>query len=114
MARLARPQVPDAFQAVLDDIRADRGDQLAAIALLRSDGTIVASSGQPSTVVAAQERGRVTGRDTALAREWRAGREVVFVVFPCRCGLPREQAERAGDRHRPAGFSSKLVSTATA
>jgi len=95
-ARLARPQDADAFRVVLDDIRADRGDQLAAIALLRSDGTPVASSGQPPTVVAAQERGRVTGRDTALAREWRAGREVVFVVFPCRCSLPRQPAEGAG------------------
>ncbi len=93
--RLVRPQDPDAFRAVLDDIRADLGNQLAAIALLSGDGTVVASSGQPSTAVAAQPRGRVTGQDTALAREWRGGREVVFVVFPCRCGLPRQAAERA-------------------
>ena len=51
-ARLARPQDADAFRVVLDDIRADTADQLAAIALLRGDGTVVASSGQPSTVVA--------------------------------------------------------------
>ena len=100
-ARLARPQDADAFQVVLDDIRADTADQLAAIALLRGDGTVVASSGQPSTAVAPQ-RGRVTGRDAALAREWRAGREVVFVVLPCRCGLPRQPAERA-EGPPPAG-----------
>ena len=94
-ARLARPQDPDAFRGVLDDIRAETGYQLAAIALLHGDGTIVASSGQPSTVAAAQERSRVTSRDTALVSEWRAGREVVFVVLPCRCGLPRQAAERA-------------------
>ena len=94
-ARLARPQDPEAFRVVLDDIRADTGDQLAAIAMLHGDGTLVASSGQPSTGGAAPERARVTGRDTALAREWRAGREVVFVVFPCRCGLPRQPADRA-------------------
>ena len=93
--RLARPQDAGALRVVLDDIRAETGDQLAAIALLRGDGSVVASSGEPSTVVAARERGRVTGRDAALAREWRAGREVVFVVFPCRCGLPRQPAERA-------------------
>ena len=65
------------------------------IALLHGNGTVVAPSGQPSTDVPPQQRGRVTGRDTALAREWRAGREVVFVVLPCRCGLPRQRAERA-------------------
>ena len=105
------PQDPGAFQVVLDDIRADMGDRLAAIALLGGDGTIVAASGQPSTVVAAQERGRVTGRDTALAREWRAGREVVFVVFPCRCSLPRQPADRAeGSRTvRPASRRSRSL-----
>ena len=113
-ARLARPQDAAAFRVVLDDIRADTGDQLAAIALLRGDGTIVASSGQPSTVVAAQERGRVTGRDTALRANGAPAARSCSWCFPADvvCRVSQRSAPR--DRQRPVGFSSKLVSTATA
>jgi hypothetical protein len=95
-ARLARPQEPAAFQSLLDDLRVDMADQVAALALLQPDGTIVAASGGASAMSASDEQRRSpSAREVPLTREWRAGREMIVGVFPCRCGPPRQPAAGA-------------------
>jgi hypothetical protein len=93
-ARLIRPQDTAAFQVLLDDLRSETTDQVAGIALLQSDGTIVVASG--TTIVASVRdtpRQVSTARGPVMTHEWREGREILVGAFPCRCGLPR----RAGD-----------------
>ena len=89
-ARLARPQDAASFQALLDDLRVDLADQVAALALIQPDGPTIAASGGATALSASDERRRFQpNREVALTREWRAGREVIVGVFPCRCGPPR-------------------------
>lgn len=95
-ARLARPQDAASLQALLDDLRADLADQVAALALIQPDGPTIAASGGTTALSASDERRRFQpNRELALTREWRAGREVIVGVFPCRCGPPRPQAAAA-------------------
>lgn len=93
-ARLTRPQDTEAFRVLLDDLRSETIDQVAGIALLQSDGTIVVASGK-TTVVSVLDKQRLvsTARSAVMTHEWRDGREILVGAFPCRCGLPR----RAGD-----------------
>ena len=51
-ARPSRPRDSGEFRAVLDDLRGERIDQVAGIALRQDDGTIVAASGQSPTATA--------------------------------------------------------------
>lgn len=92
-ARLARPQNPAGFQAILDDVHAETSDQLAALTLLQSDGSIIATTGQTAPTLGADERRRMLAeREAPLARVWRDERELFVGVFPCRCSLPRQAA----------------------
>jgi hypothetical protein len=89
-ARLTRPQDPEAFRVLLDDLRNETNDQVAGLALLRSDGTFVAASGK--TVL--DQAGPVsTDRNAVMTHEWRDGREILAGTFPCRCRLPRRADE---------------------
>lgn len=97
-ARLSRPQDPEAFQGILDDLRADLSDQIAGLTLLQVDGSIVATSGQAEPVLGPEERRQfLADRDAPFTQVWRDGREIVVGVFPCRCTLARE----AGARDQP-------------
>jgi hypothetical protein len=98
--RLTRPQDAAAFQVLLDDLRVEMTDQIAAIALLRIDGTLVASSADPGVAAAFPGEGPVgpARRGDALRRESFGGREVLIGVFACQCRLPREAAGTAAER----------------
>jgi hypothetical protein len=92
-----------AFHALLDDLRVDMADQVAALTLLQPDGKMVATSGGATTLSASDQRRRFQpDREVPLTREWRAGREIIVGVFPCRCGPPR-QPEAAAGASPPAG-----------
>jgi hypothetical protein len=93
-ARLGRPQDAEAFRVLLDDVREDTVDQLAGIAVMQTNGSVVAMSGQaPPSSVPDQRRGSVSERDAPMTRVSLGGRTVLVGTFPCRCGLPR----RAGN-----------------
>jgi hypothetical protein len=102
-ARLGRPQDGEALLLLLDDVRGDSADQLAGIAVIQSNGSIVASSGQvlprPS---ADQLRRGLVDRDAPMTRESLGGRDVLTGVLPCRCAFSRRAGE-AGDQ-RPDAF----------
>lgn len=89
-ARLTPPQDAPGLQALLDDLRSEMADQVAAFALFQPDGTAIVTSG--AAAVAASDRGRrfQPDREIPLTQERRAGREIIVGVFPCRCGLPRQ------------------------
>ncbi len=96
-ARLARPQDAASFQTLLDDLRGDMADQIAALTLLQPDGTMIATSGGATATSAANERRRFQpDREVPLDREWRGGREIIVGLFPCRCGPPRQPAAATG------------------
>ena len=96
-ARLTRPQDTEAFRVLLDDLRSETIDQVAGIALLQSDGTIVVASGK-TTVVSVLDKQRLpsTARSAVMTHEWRDGREILVGAFPCRCGLPRRGVDAPG------------------
>ena len=58
-ARLARPRDTEALQLILDDVRAETGDQVAALAVLQADGTILATSGPPAASLGPDDRRRL-------------------------------------------------------
>lgn len=92
-ARLSRPQNAEAYQAILDDLRAELGEQVAALTLLHANGSIVATTGQMVPTLGPDERRRlVADREAPLVRTGRDGRDLLVGVFPCRCALPREAA----------------------
>ncbi len=97
--RVARPQDAGALASVLTDLRADMTDQVAALVLRRTDGTVVAASGAPAATFGA-ETGRRFGAagPTAPMRESRDGREVLVEVSPCRCSLPGPASNAPGPR----------------
>jgi hypothetical protein len=98
-ARLARPQDAEAFRALLDDVRVDTADHVAGIALVRSDGTILAASGQTTTATSSSSQPQGSaGRSRPMTREWRDGRAVLVGLLPCRCGLPRRAADGAAQQ----------------
>jgi len=104
-ARQSRPQTSDEFRALLDDLRADRIDQIDGIALRQDDGTVVAATGDPPAAPALDAQRRATGaRDSPLIREWRGAREVLVVLFPCRCGIPGAGADAIGRSSQPGRF----------
>ena len=90
-ARLSRPQTAEAYQAILDDLRAELGEQVAALTLLHANGSIVAATGQTIAMLGPEERGQLLAeRQPPLVRADRNGRDLLVGVFPCRCGLPRQ------------------------
>jgi sigma-B regulation protein RsbU (phosphoserine phosphatase) len=95
-ARLTPPRDAAALQALLDDLRSEMADQVAALAVFQPDGTTVARSGGGSAV-AASDRGRrfQPDREIPLTQESRAGRQIIVGAFPCRCGPPRQAAVAA-------------------
>jgi serine phosphatase RsbU (regulator of sigma subunit) len=96
-ARLTRPQDSEAFRVLLDDLRSETIDQVAGIALLQSDGTIVAASGKMTAAsVLDKQRQASADRDAVMTHEWRDGREILVSAFPCRCGLPRRVGDTSG------------------
>lgn len=98
--RLMRPQDSAGYQLVLDEIRDDAVDQIAAIALLQADGTVVAESRTTGTAPPSQ----TVQRDGTLSRESRDGRTVFVGTFNCRCTLPRRNSDPSGQ----SGGSSRL------
>ncbi len=98
-ARLSRPQDADAFQAILDDVRAETSDQIASLTLLQADGSVVAAAGPAALAMTPAERARFLSDSGAPFAQLRdGGRDVLIGVFPCRCSLPRAMtdARRAG------------------
>jgi serine phosphatase RsbU (regulator of sigma subunit) len=96
-ARLSRPQDAEAFRAILNELRADMSDQIAALALVHADGSTLASSGEMRTTAGPDSRTRVlANRDAPFAQTSWEGREVLVGVLPCRCSLPRQPATAAG------------------
>jgi serine phosphatase RsbU (regulator of sigma subunit) len=96
-ARLTRPQDREAFRVLLDDLRSETIDQVAGIALLQSDGTIVVASGKTTVVSVLDKQRQVsTARGSVMTHEWRDGRQILVGAFPCRCGLPRPAGDARG------------------
>ena len=96
-ARLARPQDAEAFRAILNELRAEMSDQIAALALVHADGSTLASSGDMRATAGPDSRTRVLAdRDAPFAQTSWEGREVLVGVLPCRCSLPRQPATAAG------------------
>jgi sigma-B regulation protein RsbU (phosphoserine phosphatase) len=94
--RLARPQNAEAYQAILDDLRAEVGEQVAALTLLQANGSIVATTGQTIPMLGPDERRELLAdRDAPLVRADRDGRELLVGVFPCRCAFPRQASTAA-------------------
>lgn len=95
-ARLARPQDAEAFRGILDELRAEMSDQIAALALVHADGSTLASSGEMRATAGPDSRTRVLAdRDAPFAQTSWEGREVLVGVLPCRCSLPRQPATAA-------------------
>jgi serine phosphatase RsbU (regulator of sigma subunit) len=86
-ARRSSPQDAAAFRAILEDVRADTAEQVAGLALVQSNGTIVASSGQRAAVTVSNQ-GRGSGPGPVMRRDVRDGRNVLVGSFLCRCGGP--------------------------
>ncbi len=85
--RLSRPQDAGAFRVLLDDLRTEQADRLAGVTLRRSDGTVVAESGEPAQGTVPDLRRSVpAGPAASFARAWRGDREVLVGALPCRCG----------------------------
>ncbi len=97
-ARLARPQDAAAFRVLLDDIRNESLDQLAGIAVVQANGSVVASSGQVPPLLPEQLPRGPADRDALMTRESAGGRDVLTGVFPCRCGLARTVGDAADQR----------------
>jgi serine phosphatase RsbU (regulator of sigma subunit) len=96
-ARLSRPQSAQAFQTILDDIRTDSPEQVAALTLVATDGSTVATSGQVGATLGADERKQlIANRNAPLVHRSLDGREVLVGIFPCRCSLPRPATEPGG------------------
>jgi hypothetical protein len=107
-ANLARAQDAAAFQALLDDLRAETAEQVAGLTLLRSNGSIVAASGLPASTasqqtdtaeVAGERRGSGSdasrrGESRDMTRETRGGRVVLVGTYPLSM---RRIPRRAGD-----------------
>ena len=112
-ARLARPQDAEAFRAILDELRAEMSDQIAALALVHADGSTLASSGDMRATAGPDSRIRVLAdRDAPFAQTSWEGREVLVA----RCHVdaafrvsPRPQRAKRG----PAGCSLKWRFIAT-
>jgi hypothetical protein len=97
--RLGRPQDGEAFRVLLDDIRDDNADQLAGIAVIQSDGSVIASSGEvPTSPIPDQLRRGPGDRDALMTRESLAGRDVVTGIFACRCTFPPRAGDVGGQR----------------
>lgn len=100
-ARASQPRTPEAYRVILDDLKNELPDQIAAIALLHTDGTIVAEVGPTSAVASSEERQRAArGQVVPLRSERQDGRAVLIAVLPCRCTFPR-QAPGAEGRPMP-------------
>jgi Stage II sporulation protein E (SpoIIE) len=92
-ARMDRAEDAAAYQTILDELRRDFSDQVAAVALLRSDGTIIASSGEAKPVFSLGGRERPSeGRPVPIGQTTLGGREVLTGVFTCRCNMARADA----------------------
>jgi hypothetical protein len=95
-ASLARAQDAAAFEVLLDDVRADTAEQVAGLTVLRSNGTVVAASGLPSSTTSRQpdtapasgsrrgpgSEGTGPGESREMTRETRGGRTVLAGTFP--------------------------------
>lgn len=100
-ARLSRPQDADDLRTVLDDLRGDMSDQIAALTLLEPDGSPIATSGHTGPILGPDERRRLLAdRNAAFAQDWWNGREVLIGILSCRCGLP-SAAPASGEPVRP-------------
>ena len=95
-AHQARPQDDEAFQMLVAELQLEMAGEVAAIALLRDDGTIVAATGDVDAALAGLSRRTPTPRHEPLTLELRSGREVLVGVFPCRCGVPRDGNDPRG------------------
>jgi hypothetical protein len=96
-ARLARPQDAEAFRALLDDLRGERTDQIAAITLRQGDGAIIATTGEPAAAPMADAQRRVlAARGAPFGRDRRGGRDVFVGMFPCRCSYPGQAVDTPG------------------
>ena len=101
-ARLARPRDAVALQVILDDVRAENGDQVATLTVLQADGTILATSGPSAASLMPDDRRRVlAGRDDSFTPLRHDGREILVGMLPCRCGLPRQSSAGADQPGTP-------------
>jgi serine phosphatase RsbU (regulator of sigma subunit) len=99
--RLARPQDDEALRAVLDDIYAETRDQIASIAIVRANGSILAAVGQTPSLFSAEDQQRfLNEREFPLKTDRRDGRDVLAGVFPCRCSVPGQLSDSS---NQPAG-----------
>ncbi len=99
--RLARPQQVADVQTVLGEIRNDHVDQIADVALVRSDGLIARSSAAPASDATVATT--ADARTGVLTEERRDGRAVFAGTFNCRCNLPRQLDAGSAAPTRDAG-----------
>ncbi len=92
-ARMDRAEDAATYQAILDELRRDFPDQVAAVALLRSDGAVVASSGEAMPAFSLGGRDRpAEGGPVPIEQASLAGHDVLTGVFTCRCNMARAVA----------------------
>jgi serine phosphatase RsbU (regulator of sigma subunit) len=90
--RQSRPQDAEEIRTILDDLRGDLSDQIASLALMQTDGSIVTASGTRVTIGPEERRRFATDREAPFTQTVLEGREVVVGVLPCRCSLPKQPA----------------------
>jgi hypothetical protein len=98
-ARLARVEDADALRTILEELRQETGDQLASIALVQTDGTVLAASG-PSVLSPEDRRRLAADRGLLLEGESDDRRPILTGVFACRCGPSRSAPASAGQSVR--------------
>ncbi len=99
--RLAHVQDADAYQRLLDDYRDDVSDQIAAILVLRADGTVLAASGAPMAALAPEDRRAFLTTRAALPTSAQIGGQASLVgIFACRCAPPPRPDSRGDGSDR--------------
>jgi hypothetical protein len=106
--RQSRPQDAEGFRAILDDLRTDLSDQIASLALIQTDGSVVTSSGTRVTIGPEERTRFAADREAPLTQAMLDGREVFVGALPCRCSLPRQPAAAPG----PTGTGRVLLEVA--
>jgi hypothetical protein len=82
--RVARVADLAAYQRLLDDFREDVADQVAALAVLRADGTVLASTGA-AMLPSFDDARRGDVRNAGLLPVDVGGEPALVTVVPCRC-----------------------------
>ncbi|MGE5833532.1 MAG: PP2C family protein-serine/threonine phosphatase [Acidobacteriota bacterium] len=106
--RQSRPQDAEGLRAILDDLRTDLRDQIAALALIQMDGSIAASTGTRIAIGPEERKRFAADREAPFTQTVVDGRDVLAGVLPCRCSLPRQPDAAVG----PPGTGRLLLEVA--